>query len=258
LNGVRVLDLTRVLAGPVATRFLAAFGADVLRVDPPDWDEPGVIPDVSLGKRCTRLDLRDPSDRESFTRLLADADVLVHGYRADALDRLGFGAAWRQEVRPGLIDVSLDAYGHTGPWARRRGFDSLVQFSTGIAAQGMRWRATESPVSLPVQALDHATGYLVAAAAVSAIVSAATTGRSRRARVSLARTARLLIDHHTDLPAASPSAVEASDSDWAAAPELTAWGPAQRLRPPVHMPGSPMSWTLPAARLGSSPPIWMP
>ena len=90
LSGIRVLDLTRVLAGPVATRFLAGFGADVLRIDPPGWDEPGVIPEVTLGKRCARLDLRRKRDREVFERLLASADVLVHGYRPDALSRLGW------------------------------------------------------------------------------------------------------------------------------------------------------------------------
>jgi hypothetical protein len=104
LLGVRVLDLTRVLAGPVATRFLAGLGADVLRIDPPDWDEPAMVPDVTLGKRCARLDLRDDEDRRRFERLLADADILVHGYRPAALDGLGLGEAQRRALNPGLID----------------------------------------------------------------------------------------------------------------------------------------------------------
>ena len=150
LAGLRVLDLTRVLAGPVATRFLAGYGASVLRLDPPVWDEPGVIPEVTLGKRCARLDLREPEGRRQFERLLGNADILVHGYRADALEKLGLGPAVRQAIRPGLIDVSLDAYGHTGPWANRRGFDSLVQFSCGISAEGMLWKGSDAPISLPV------------------------------------------------------------------------------------------------------------
>ena len=117
LAGLRVLDLTRVLAGPVATRLLAGLGADVLRIDPPDWDEPGVVPDMTIGKRLARLDARDPADLARLRTLLAGADVLVHGYRSDALDRLGLPDAVRRELRPGLVDVSLDAYGHTGPWA---------------------------------------------------------------------------------------------------------------------------------------------
>src|SRR5262249_36325400 len=124
LAGRRLLDLTRVLAGPVATRFLSGLGADVLRIDPPDWDEPGVIPDVALGKRCARLDLHDPRDRAVLLELLRDADVLVHGYRSDALDRLELGAELLRQIRPGLVDIALDAYGWGGPWRNRRGFDS--------------------------------------------------------------------------------------------------------------------------------------
>src|SRR5580700_2565244 len=131
LQGVRVLDLTRVLAGPVATRFLAGFGADVLRIDPPTWDEPGVVPEVTVGKRCARLDLREQGDCDIFLNLLRSTDILVHGYRSDALDKLGLDARTRREIRPGLVDVALDAYGWSGPWRHRRGFDSLVQMSAG-------------------------------------------------------------------------------------------------------------------------------
>ncbi|XHO84666.1 CoA transferase (plasmid) [Azospirillum sp. A29] len=120
LTGVKVLDLTRVLAGPTATRFLAGFGAEVLRIDPPWWDEPALLPEMTLGKRRTRLDLRAPGQRAHFTELLARADLLVHGYRADALERLGLDLETRQRIRPGLVDVSLDAYGWTGPWRNRR------------------------------------------------------------------------------------------------------------------------------------------
>jgi hypothetical protein len=118
LTGLKVLDLTRVLAGPVATRFLAGYGADVLRLDPPGWNEPGVIPEVALGKRCARLDLTLPAHRAIFERLLAEADVLVHGYRPAALEHLGYGEQFRRRLNPELIDVSLDAYG----WDRAAGW----------------------------------------------------------------------------------------------------------------------------------------
>ncbi|MBX9720412.1 MAG: CoA transferase, partial [Candidatus Obscuribacterales bacterium] len=157
LAGLRVLDLTRVLAGPVATRFLAGYGANVLRIDPPTWEEPGVVPEVTLGKKCARLDLRNQNDRKCFEELLSQTDILIHGYRPGALDALGYGSAERRALSPGLIDVSLSAYGGSGPWAARRGFDSLVQMSTGIAEAGMNWRKTDKPIPLPVQALDHAT-----------------------------------------------------------------------------------------------------
>ena len=197
LTGVRVLDLTRVLAGPIATRFLALLGADVLRVDPPEWNE-SVLPEVTLGKRTTRLNLTDDADRASFTALLATADVIVHGYRPSALERLGFGEDERQQIRPGLIDIAIDAYGWSGPYADRRGFDSLVQMSTGIADAGMRKAGSARPVPLPVQALDHATGYFAAAAALSALTHRRSTGIGRSARLSLARTADLLISHREE------------------------------------------------------------
>lgn len=255
LSGLRVLDLTRVLAGPVATRFLAGFGADVLRIDPPDWDEPGVVPEVTLGKRCARLDLKSQSGRDALRALLAEADILVHGYRSDALDAMGLGVATRQAIRPGLIDISLDAYGHSGPWQRRRGFDSLVQFSSGIAAAGMDWRNVDTPVSLPVQALDHATGYLLAAAAVRGVIARSTGAGATTARLSLARTAKLLIDHKASasIAAFAPSA----DPDFVDTVEQTDWGAARRLLPPADIGGAPMAWSRPAAKLGSGEAVWL-
>lgn len=254
LAGLRVLDLTRILAGPVATRFLAGFGADVLRIDPPGWDEPTIAPEVTLGKRCARLDLRDPGDRNRLLDLLAGADVIVHGYRPDALDKLGLGAEVRRRVRPGLVDVSLDAYGWTGAWAGRRGFDSLVQMSTGIAEEGMRRGRKEKPTPLPVQALDHATGYIMAAAAVRGLCERWRTGAGSMVRVSLARTAALL----TSVPPPdSPEPLLKPDTgDVDERVEKTPWGPARRLRPPVTVEGAAMRWERPASALGSSPPAW--
>jgi hypothetical protein len=254
LAGVRVLDLTRVLAGPVASRFLAGFGAQVLRIDPPHWNEPGVVPEVTLGKRCARLDLTQAGDRARFEALLRDADVLLHGYRANALERLGFGAAVRSQISPGLVDVSLNAYGWSGPWRDRRGFDSLVQMSAGIADAGMRWKHAAAPVPLPVQALDHATGYLMAAAAVRALTRRLTSGFGSTAQLALARTATLLValgDQHTSSALASASA-----ADLDATVEHTPWGDARRVSVPVSVAGAPMRWELPACELGSSPPSW--
>jgi hypothetical protein len=254
LQGLRVLDLTRVLAGPVATRFLAAFGAQVLRIDPPEWDEPGVVPEVTIGKRCARLDLRTPSGRGVFERLLRHADVLVHGYRADALEALGFGTDRRRELNPGLVDISLNAYGWSGPWRNRRGFDSLVQMSSGIACEGMRKLSRNRPTPLPVQALDHATGYLMAAAAIRGITRRLETSCGRTARLSLARTAALLIDGpRRD---AGGVAISADESAWSPKTEETEFGPARRLRGPVAIGAVCMDWELPARRLGSSPAEW--
>ncbi|QXH34894.1 CoA transferase [Pseudomonas muyukensis] len=254
LAGVKVLDLTRILAGPIATRLLAGFGAQVLRIDPPGWAEPAVAPEVTLGKRCARLDLRTQEGRQTFASLLADADILVHGYRADALDELGLGAEWRRQRNPGLIDVSLNAYGWSGPWQHRRGFDSLVQMSTGIAREGMRWQQAERPVPLPVQALDHATGYLMAAEAIRALDERLRSGAGCRSRLSLARTAKLLVEHGTveeDLPLAAESA-----EDLAAHIERTPWGQAQRLKAPLKVGQASMDWGSGAVELGSAPARW--
>jgi crotonobetainyl-CoA:carnitine CoA-transferase CaiB-like acyl-CoA transferase len=255
LTGVRVLDLTRVLAGPVATRLLAGWGANVLRIDPPDWDEPALAPDMTLGKRCARVDLRAPDGRDRILDLLGSADVLVHGYRSDALDRLGLEADLRSERRPCLVDVSLDAYGWSGPWRIRRGFDSLVQMSVGIADAGRRAAGSDRPVPLPFQALDHATGYMMAAAAINGLGLRRTEGTGSRWRLSLARTAMMLIGAGV---ARAPSTPErAPRLAVVDAPiERTVWGDARRLPAPLTVEGAPLRWTLPPRPLGSDRPCW--
>ncbi len=255
LSGVRVLDLTRVLAGPVATRLLAGWGADVLRIDPPGWDEPGVVPEVTVGKRCARLDLTTDDARQQFLRLLNSADVLVHGYRPGALEGLGFGANVCQAARPGLVDVSLDAYGWTGPWATRRGFDSLVQMSSGIAHAGMVAASSDQPVPLPVQALDHATGYLLAACALTGLAERRVDGRGSRRRTSLAAMARLLIDNGVATSIEGDGIHPAGPAPGGPV-EHTVWGDAWRLPPPVQVEGAQLRWDIPAGPLGTAEPVW--
>ncbi|AFY21463.1 CoA transferase [Pseudomonas sp. UW4] len=253
LAGIKVLDLTRVLAGPIASRFLAGLGADVLRIDPPTWNEPGVVPEVTLGKRCARLDLSDKSDRDVFESLLKDTDILLHGYRADALERLGLGTNQRRSLNPDLIDVCLNAYGWSGPWQNRRGFDSLVQMSSGIAEAGMRWKSSDKPTPLPVQALDHATGYLMAASAIRLLAQRLSDGTGGSARLSLARTAKLLIEHG---PGPDESLRGEDQQDLGTLVEQTSWGPAHRLQVPLKITATPLQWALPATELGSHPAQW--
>ena len=253
LAGIKVLDLTRVLAGPTASRFLAGLGANVLRIDPPSWNEPGVVPEMTVGKRCARLDLQAPADRAVFEGLLKDADILLHGYRADALEHLGFGIERRRQLAPGLIDVCLNAYGWSGPWQNRRGFDSLVQMSSGIAEAGQRWKQADKPTPLPVQALDHATGYLMAASAITLLTERLRSGRGGSARLSLARTAKLLIEHG---PGTSEALRVEDKQDQDSRVEQTPWGPAHRLLAPVTISGTPLQWALPATELGSHRAQW--
>ena len=254
LSGIKVLDLTRVLAGPVATRFLSGYGADVLRIDPLDWEEPGVIPEVTLGKRCAGLDLKSNEGRDEFSELLKDADILVHGYRPDALGNLGFGRNVMNELNPALIDISLCAYGWTGPWAKRRGFDSLMQMSSGVADYGMKMSSAEKPMPLPVQALDHATGYFMAAAALYALHRKRTMGEVMSARLSLARTAHLLVQHkrstlHTNV-------CELGQGDFSDAVERTDWGDARRVRWPLELSKYSVHWPHLAGPLRTCKPHW--
>ncbi|MEU4311623.1 CoA transferase [Nocardia sp. NPDC024068] len=190
LQGVRVLDLTRVIAGPVATRALALLGAEVLRIDPPHLPEiPWQYTDTCQGKNSALLDLR--SGKSQWEGLLDAADVLVTGYRPGALERLGLTG------RPGLVHARVSAWGFTGPWAGRRGFDSIVQAATGIAViEG----ASSIPGALPAQALDHASGYLLAAGIVDALAARTSDGRGRDVRVALARTATWLLSERGRTP----------------------------------------------------------
>ncbi len=258
LEGLKVLDLTRVLAGPAATRFLAGFGAQVLRIDPPGRQEPGLEIEMTLGKRCARLDLRE--HRAELLALLERADVLIHGYRPGALDGLGLDERARRDARPGLVEVMLDAYGWSGPWRDRRGFDSLVQMSSGIADPRQARQHAGAPAALPepppqplpVQALDHATGYLAATAALRGLSERRRTGLGSAHQLSLARTAMLLQDHAA---VAGDEAVEAVDFGRATV-EQTPWGLIDRLPGPVTVGGAAMSFAVPAAQFGSAPPTW--
>ncbi|HEV7628756.1 MAG TPA: CoA transferase, partial [Streptomyces sp.] len=208
LHSVRVLDLTRVIAGPVATRTLALFGADVLRIDSPQLPErPDAHADTGPGKRSTLLDLSSRADQATFEELLSAADVVVTGYRPGVLDRFGLAPESLADRRPGVIVGQLSAWGAYGPWRRRRGFDSLVQTASGIAVtEGQQQRETGSeddaaPGTLPAQALDHGTGYLLAAAVLRALTEQR-LGQcgSRLVRLSLAQTANWLQNGLTSLP----------------------------------------------------------
>jgi hypothetical protein len=257
LEGIRVLDLTRVIAGPVCTRWLAAYGAQVLRIDPPGFDEgETVLCDTTVGKRRASLDLRAPSDRATLERLLAQAHVLVHGYRPDALERLGLGGARRRELNPVLVDASLDAYGWTGPWAHRRGFDSLVQMSAGIAARGQQVAGSAKPVPLPAQALDHGTGYLLAAAVCRALSRLFAERRASTLRLSLARTAALLVDLDDGGDPSAPD-IPAEEADRWCEPASTGFGDVRRVRCPGGIDGVEPRWAIDAGPLGThAPALW--
>ncbi|MEV6320768.1 CoA transferase [Nocardia sp. NPDC051787] len=240
LRGVRVLDLTRVIAGPVATRALALLGAEVLRVDPPQLPEiPWQYADTCQGKRSTLVDLRT----HRIDELIAAADVLITGYRPGALERAGVRAA----SRPGLIHGRVSAWGEIGPWGGHRGFDSIVQAASGISIlEG----APAVPGALPAQALDHASGYLLAAGVIDALVARGEDGVGRDVRVALARTASWLLDAPDRTPrhpkAAAPNPAQAvRHGQIVTAPPALAEYPDYAWPAPAYGADRP-AWPLPA------------
>jgi crotonobetainyl-CoA:carnitine CoA-transferase CaiB-like acyl-CoA transferase len=242
MSGLRVLDLTRVIAGPVGTRMLGALGADVLRVDDPRRPElPLHAVDGVIGKASTFL------DAGAVHGLVDRADVLVTGYRPGALRRFGLDPGQVADRHPGTIVVTLSAWERTGDWANRRGFDSLVQIATGIgwatSTDGVR------PGALPCQLLDHATGYLIAAGALAALARRARTGEATHVSVSLARTARWLLDQGTR--PVEPSAELSVDAY--RTPLGNGW---TGISPPGRLDGRPLSWPHLPPAYGQAPPRW--
>ncbi len=257
LAGLRVLDLTRVFAGPVATRFLAAWGADVLRVEAPAFDEIELLfVEVGFGKRSCALDLRRGQDREAFEALVAGADVVVHGYRPGALRGLGYPPEALAALRPGLVVASLSAYGAAGPWAERRGFDSLVQMSAGIAAEGAAAAGADRPVPLPCQLLDHATGYLLALGALRALQRQRREGGSWNVTLSLARTALWLDGLGRDQEGFARPQPDLADGDRWCLVSPTSWGDVRHLGPPGAIGKLRPCWRRPPSRPGADPPAW--
>ncbi len=244
----RVLDLTRVIAGPVGTRTLAAHGAEVLRLDPPDRPElPLQYWDTLPGKRSAVLDLA--ARPEVLEELLGGADVVVTGYRPGALDRFGLAPEALAQRHPGLVVVTLSAWGDRGPWAGRRGFDSLVQAACGIAvAEG----APDAPGALPAQALDHITGYLVAAGALLGLDRQRRDGGSHLVRLSLIGTASWL----QELPRSASLDLEEIDPT----PYLLDLdAPDGRLTvaaPPGSVAERPLRWPDPPPSFGTAAPRW--
>lgn len=248
LGGVRVLELTHVIAGPVAGRTLAAHGAEVLQVGAPHLPSVGpLVIDTGMGKRSAFVDLRTGRGRDLLWRLVAEADVLVRSFRPGAFERHGFTLPRLAEARPGIVVVDLSAYGWTGPWAGRRGFDSLVQLVSGIAHED----GAQAPRPLPVQALDHATGWLSACAAMLGLWRRATEGGSWHARLGLAHTARWL-----DQLGRQPDEDVVLDVSDLLTHTASAFGTLTHVLVPGTLPAAPPHWGWGTPLPGSAAAAW--
>jgi crotonobetainyl-CoA:carnitine CoA-transferase CaiB-like acyl-CoA transferase len=256
LSGVRVLDLTRVLAGPTCARTLAQYGADVLYLASPNLPAShGFLPDTNHGKLSAWLDLEDPAGRERLRELLKDADVFSQGYRTGAMEKMGFGPAQLATLRPGIVYTSINCYGHEGPWRSRAGWEQLAQTVTGMAyVHG----GAEGPKLQPGAVTDYTTGYLAAFGSLIALQRRALYGGSYLVRVSLCQTGMWV----RSLGIAEPSRIEAAQKlDGEEVRSFLTetrggYGPMSHLRPAVRMSATPPRWKRPVVRLGTHPAEW--
>ncbi len=260
LSGIRALDVTRVLAGPTGSRTLAEHGADVLKILGPHQTHPpdgGAIElDTGLGKLSAALDLRDTAGRARLIGLARESDVFVQSFRPGALAAKGFAPDELAHLRPGLIYVTLSAWGHEGPWRDRRGFDSVVQAVSGMADASAK---DGEPRFMPVSAIDYVSGYLMAFGTMVALRRRAIEGGSWHVRVALARVGKWIVEQGLLAP-----------EEWRGAPddlapeELAALltetsapaGTVRHLKPVLRLSETPGHWTRPPVPLGHHPAEW--
>jgi crotonobetainyl-CoA:carnitine CoA-transferase CaiB-like acyl-CoA transferase len=257
LAGIRVLDLSRVIAGPVAGRTLAAHGADVLLISGPDLPAiPWFTIDTGRGKLTSFVELKSEEGRATLRELIAQADIFLQGYRPRALAALGFSPEEAARINPGIVYVTLSAYGHAGPWAERRGFDSLVQTTTGFNHAEGQAAGIDGPKELPAQMLDHATGYFMAFGAMMAKVRQSREGGSWHVRVSLAQTGRWLwnVGRIADGLTAEDLKAEAVMPFIEEMP--SGFGPLCAVRHAGRLSETPAFWERPAMPLGSHSPCF--
>src|SRR5882724_2172492 len=262
LSGIRVLDLTRVLAGPTCARTLAEHGADVLKITAKHLPNLGYQEyDTGHGKLSTYLDLREPKNVETLRGLVRETDVFSQGYRPGTLGGRGFSPESLAKLRPGVVFVSLCAFSHVGPWASRRGFDTVVQTVSGITSrQGELFPgAAPGPQFYPVSAIDYLTGYLMAFGAMVALARRAREGGSWLVRISLAQTGRWLVGRGQVSEAELKDVAQEFTAD-----ELARWstesqapaGTLRHLKPTVQLSETPPHWARPSVPLGYNDPVW--
>jgi crotonobetainyl-CoA:carnitine CoA-transferase CaiB-like acyl-CoA transferase len=258
LAGLRVLDLTRVLAGPTCARVLAEHGAEVLKINAPHLPHSGAVElDTGMGKLAAHLDLREPADLARLRALAAEADIFSQSYRPGTLAARGLSPADLAAIRPGIVCVTLTAWGPVGPWAARRGFDSIVQCVSGMAH---RSGDGTTPRLLPVSAIDYVSGYLMAFGVMVALHRRATEGGSWHVQVGLARVGKWIVDHglvDASSLACVPEDLPEADLDRFCAEMDSPAGRLRFLAPVAEMPLTPPEFTRPGVAPGTHPAAWV-
>ena len=262
LSGVRVLDLTRVLAGPTCARTLAEHGADVMKITAGHLPNIGYQEyDTGHGKLNATLDLRDGRQMETLRGLVRQTDVFSQGYRPGTLGRRGLSPEELAELRPGIVYISLSAFSHEGPWASRRGFDTVVQTVSGITQrQGELFPgAIPGPQFYPVSAIDYLTGYLMAFGGIVALNKRIHEGGSWLVRISLAQVGRWLVSQgeipETQLKDVAAEFTPEEIASWLMVSE-TPMGNLGHLSPVIGLSESAPRWSRPSVPLGYHDPVW--
>jgi crotonobetainyl-CoA:carnitine CoA-transferase CaiB-like acyl-CoA transferase len=262
LSGIRVLDLTRVIAGPTCARTLAEHGADVLKITGAHLPSLGRQEyDTGHGKLSAHLDLRQPKDVETLKALVRETDVFSQGYRPGTLAARGFSPEELAQLRPGIVAVSLCAFSHVGPWASRRGFDTVVQTVSGITTrQAEVFPGKEpGPQFYPVSAIDFLTGYLMATGAMVALARRAREGGSWLVRISLAQVGRWLVSRgevpESELKNVPAEFTPAELDRWSMVSE-TPVGRLRHLSPVLELSETAPRWDRPTVPLGYHQPVW--
>jgi crotonobetainyl-CoA:carnitine CoA-transferase CaiB-like acyl-CoA transferase len=288
LSGLRVLDLTRVLAGPTCARTLAEHGADVLKIGAEHLPSAEFfVQDTGHGKRSAFLDLSEESGSKKLNELIRGADVFSQSYRLGALDNRGYSPEKVAEMRPGIVYVSMNCYGHEGPWKNRKGWEQLAQTVTGLAVEQGSLTAADKggdddegnkngsllshlrfmgagtacpPRLLPAAVTDYTTGYLAAFGALTALALRAREGGSYYVRASLTQTA-MMIEGLGRIGKEEASAQDRmlpeEESEKLVTVTETPWGAMTHLAPILSLSETPARWTRPTVPLGTHEPVWL-
>ena len=258
LSGIKALDLTRILAGPITGRTLAEHGADVLMVSAPHLPQVwSYVADTSHGKRSCYLDLRNENEKQTLLDLVKTTDVFSQGYRPDKINQMGLGPEALADIRPGLVYISINCYGADGPFSHRGGWEQIAQIMTGIAAEGVQSSPGYKPKTLPAAANDYITGYLGAYGTLLALARRAREGGSYHVRVSLCQTGMMIYDQGKVSALPENLNLEISDVESLCIESDSHLGRIKHLAPVLSLSETRPSWALPTPKMGSNDPRWL-